>query len=358
MTVVRLVADDLTGALDTAAEFVPLAGPIPVRSGDVRPAYASLAFDVGTREVSATMARAKAASAAPILAGADLAFVKVDSLLRGHPMTDLAVYWQRGSFDHCIVAPAFPHQGRITRGGVQFLRDGELGWSAVTDVKAMAEVAGLPVGTGDVFIADAESDADLAQIVEAGRRLPGRVLWCGSAGLAHALSCGQPSSVDPRLRPPFLGLFGSDQGATARQLGACGPLLLSLADASAAATRDVIGRLTSHGAALVSARLPKGLSRQAAARRIAGVFDDLIGTLPRPGTLIVSGGETLRSVCVALGADSLLCGGNLEPGVPVSTLQGGRWDGLTVVSKSGAFGRDGIWRDLLAAHGIEEKAVS
>jgi len=31
---------------------------------------------------------------------------------------------------------------------------------------------------------------------------------------------------------------------------------------------------------------------------------------------------------------------------------GGGWDGLDVVSKSGAFGTDTVWRDLLAGNGL------
>jgi len=44
--------------------------------------------------------------------------------------------------------------------------------------------------------------------------------------------------------------------------------------------------------------------------------------------------------------------GRVEPGIPRSTLLGGRWSGVEVVSKSGAFGRDNLWRDLLEANGL------
>ena len=42
----------------------------------------------------------------------------------------------------------------------------------------------------------------------------------------------------------------------------------------------------------------------------------------------------------------------IAPGLPRSTLRGGRWDGLPVVSKSGAFGTEGVWRDLLHQNGF------
>ena len=41
----------------------------------------------------------------------------------------------------------------------------------------------------------------------------------------------------------------------------------------------------------------------------------------------------------------------VTPGVPRSRLRGGAWDDVTVVSKSGAFGPDALWRDLLAGNG-------
>jgi D-threonate/D-erythronate kinase len=39
-----------------------------------------------------------------------------------------------------------------------------------------------------------------------------------------------------------------------------------------------------------------------------------------------------------LGARSLVVTGEPMPGIAVSTLEGGRWPGATVLSKSGAFG--------------------
>lgn len=69
--------------------------------------------------------------------------------------------------------------------------------------------------------------------------------------------------------------------------------------------------------------------------------------LPPPGTLIVAGGETLRALCVALGATALEAHGQIEPGLPHSKMRSGRWDSVEVVSKSGAFGGPSLWLDLL-----------
>jgi D-threonate/D-erythronate kinase len=61
----------------------------------------------------------------------------------------------------------------------------------------------------------------------------------------------------------------------------------------------------------------------------------------------VAGGETLRSFCDVVGARALSVQGRLVPGVPQSVVQGGRWDGVTVVSKSGAFGHTSLLRELI-----------
>jgi uncharacterized protein YgbK (DUF1537 family) len=68
--------------------------------------------------------------------------------------------------------------------------------------------------------------------------------------------------------------------------------------------------------------------------------------------VVVAGGETLRALCTVLGAEALEVRGRIEPGVPRSVMRGGRWNGVDVVSKSGAFGRPDLWRELLQRSGL------
>lgn len=353
----RLIADDLTGALDTAAAFVALTGPVDVR-WDGGSGEGGLALDSGTRECGADEAVARVAALAPAMAGAQIAYKKVDSLLRGAVMDELAACWRLGAWDRCVVAPAFPFQGRVTRGGVQLAREGE-GWRKVADVSALARAAGLDARRADpaaplaqgVLIFDAQTDDDLAAVAALGRAAPGRVLWCGSAGLAQAL-VGPRARRDDRLAAPVLGLFGSDQAVTTRQLAACGAIWSRLPDGSEASAATLAQGLRRAGAAFASLALPDATPRAQAAARIAAELGALALRLPRPGTLIVAGGETLRALCGALGATHLTATGEVEPGLPRSLLRGGRWDGLPVISKSGAFGPDALWRDLLRRNGL------
>jgi len=116
-----LIADDLTGALDAAAQFVTAARPIPVFMGGRLPATlpASFAIDGGTREMDgAAAAAASSLHAAFLESGPEvLAFKKVDSLLRGHPGFEIAALLKVMKPRHCVIAPAFPFHGRVTRGG-------------------------------------------------------------------------------------------------------------------------------------------------------------------------------------------------------------------------------------------------
>jgi D-threonate/D-erythronate kinase len=332
----RLLADDLTGALDSAARFVPLFGPIPVGwcrtvTGD------AAAYDTANRE--ATDPEPAMLRWAGELRGARLAFLKLDSLLRGHPAYEISACLRLGRFSHAVIAPAFPFQGRITRGGRQYAHGEDVGVDLALDLAMLA----VPVShcrpgeapAPGVSLWDAVDDGDLDRVVAAGRMLPGPVLWCGSAGLAGALA-GRRDAPLPALTGPKLALIGSDHPVSRRQLDAS-PARVTL---HGAGDTENVAALLAQGAAAVDVAIPTGLSRLAAARHMIGAFDALVRALPRPGAAIIAGGGTLRGLCDAIGCAGLQVIGELEPGVPVSIMQGGVWDGQHVVSKSGAFGRE------------------
>tara|TARA_R110002051_G_scaffold187368_1_gene257048 strand:- start:14574 stop:14996 length:423 start_codon:yes stop_codon:yes gene_type:complete len=73
------------------------------------------------------------------------------------------------------------------------------------------------------------------------------------------------------------------------------------------------------------------------------VFEDAAST-----SLLVTGGDTLSVVLEVTGADSLECIGDAAPGVPVSRIHGGRWHGLTLLSKSGGFGDPALMVRLIS----------
>lgn len=333
---VRILADDLTGALDSAAAFA-----VPGRT--VRALWtapgdddrASLAIDAGTREHPAAEAAARVAALARHLS-VGVALKKIDSLMRGSPAEELAACLAHG-FDGCVLAPAFPAQGRITRGGVQHAPGpggpapvgvdlaGRLAALGLAPVR-IADPDAVATAEGRVLLCDATSDADLAAIVAAGRRRPGRVLWCGTGGLAAALADGVPPP--PRLPAgPVLFVIGSEHPVSRAQMAA------------------LPARLPGH-VAVLPLDLPAGQARDATARALRR---RIVATAagPAPAVLVAAGGETLAAVMRAAGARALRLAGAWRPGVPVSVVEGGRWEGATVVSKSGAFGPPGLWAELL-----------
>src|ERR1700761_6624431 len=133
MSSLRLLADDLTGALDTSAELVGQFGALEVSwsASSIAPGNLSFAMDSGTRELSSEQAFAIVQNLAPRLSGATIAYKKIDSLLRGPWAAELDACLRTGFWDACILAPAFVHQGRRTINGQQYARAADGGWSAV-----------------------------------------------------------------------------------------------------------------------------------------------------------------------------------------------------------------------------------
>jgi uncharacterized protein YgbK (DUF1537 family) len=56
--------------------------------------------------------------------------------------------------------------------------------------------------------------------------------------------------------------------------------------------------------------------------------------------LLLTGGDTAALVCEAVGGRNIDLYGEISPGIPFGVLNGGAFDGVSVVTKSGAFGPD------------------
>jgi D-threonate/D-erythronate kinase len=360
MTLVRLVADDLTGALDSAVQFTGTVGPIPVYLDPRSVLSGSAAFDLATRDGAEGDAIEAAGTAAELAAGSGIAFKKIDSLLRGHWAAELAATVRSGAFRACILAPAFPAQGRLTVGGRQFApdRDGRsvplpFDIPSVLMHHGLRTVSGLGDGAGEegvVYIADAQTQADLQSIVRHCKELPGPVLWCGSAGLATALA-GAPPVQRTKFDAPCLVVIGTNHPVSQRQssrlMSRWSNTHTALADHSRQAAPSIVDTMRASGLCLVTFPIREGIPVHEAANEIR---DRLAVTLPairRPRTLVAMGGETLLSICRIVAADHLEVFAEYLPGIPVSCIRGGPWDGTTVVSKSGSFGAPDLLVELI-----------
>jgi len=349
-----LLADDLTGALDSAVQFLPLSGRLPVIWDEpLAPQQAgSIAMDAGTRELPPAKAEARMRLLAHRLRDADLGYLKLDSLLRGYPAEAVRACHEAGGFDHAIIAPAFPAQSRITSGGRQWWRPPGQGAYQIVGLDLASLLAATVMRPGaaapyGMSLWDAESEEDLSRIVSAGRALPGRVLWCGAAGLAAALA-GTPPPVERVIRPPLLALIGTDHPVSLGQVRNAALWHLPLTTpVDPGAHNGIIRRLERDRALVITVSLPAETGRGEAAARIGTLFGEILKKLDPPSTLFICGGETLRAVCTFLGAQALEVRAEYAPGIPRSRLSGGIWDGTEVISKSGAFGAPDLLAEII-----------
>ena len=342
MTTLRLIADDLTGALDTAAQFTGRIGPLPVLLDRMTAApEASYALNLSCRDGDERTAVACTRDSLGCYSGADVAFKKIDSLLRGHWAAELAEIVKSGRFRRIVLAPAVPAQGRLTRDGLQMLSQPSGGRSPIKDVATELERHGVSSrgADGDVLLLDAESDADLDAIAQRYAN-ESATLWCGAAGLARALAQESPRAARP-LHQPHLVIVGSRHPVTLRQVEvfrAAHPDWSAPMGAEPSFIGRVLTTLETVGCCVVLPDLPPGLTEMEAAEPIALGLELLSGRLPRLGGLTVVGGETFAALCRVLKATRLSVDGEFLHGVPASRMESGLWSGTFCASKSGAFG--------------------
>lgn len=241
-----VLADDLTGAADTALSFwmTGLDSLVALHAHASLPQLPSpaeqtqvVALDVDTRHRTAAEASARTLEAIRQLrqAGTTYFYKKIDSTLRGNVGAEIEVALRASEATQAFICPAFPSTGRtVERGRVQVagadLLDSALAHdprnplvsSRIADVLHMQctlpvvelaapEEVSLSQGT-PLVVFDAVTDADLHRWVER-VGLRSDVLWVGSAGLARALAsmlahstgpvpASGPSAAQLPVRPP------------------------------------------------------------------------------------------------------------------------------------------------------------
>ncbi|WP_377297123.1 four-carbon acid sugar kinase family protein [Rhizobium sp. SGZ-381] len=347
----RIIADDLTGALDSACAFASPEWPVPVGWTTPPPSGNRMAISTESRHLLEAESMLTVENVFHLLneetCNATLWFKKVDSVLRGHPVGETIALYRAGGFDHLVFAPAFPDLGRLTIDGWQMLQEGvgnfrrAEGPSLVTAfaghgltahlLRPPYEIVANEARTGGcVWIVDAKTQQDLQQAAaRIAGSLPGRVLWSGSGGLALALAnAGARPSIP--IPPITTVITGTRHPVTLRQLERL------------SAGRDPHSRLTIHSPSVTST------SPAQTARRLG----ELARSLAIPGrdeAAVVIGGDSLVTVLVAAEACDLLCIGEAARGVPISQVRGGRLDGVTLLTKSGGFGGDDLLAHLLSA---------
>lgn len=362
-----ILADDLTGAADSAAPFAAFSPTTRVTSTaeDLQhPLAQVMACALDTRNLPINAAVQRLTDAVNLIPqpAPDILLCKIDSAGRGHIGESVLTAQNTARCDWALVTPAFPAQGRRVRSGILRVaapgsRNHEGGaqipLKALFPDAAQQILANISVANPDdlaqgisatlddgkrILLGDAETEGDLANLVDAARRVQrGRILWCGSAALARAVaeSYFAGCSKQTHVTAPF-------------HAGRCSLLLVGTPHAVTNGQMETLCSMSGVlciDASSVPEELPED-TRCVAVRVRCGETSDLFvqrifSLTQRYGGgcgLVLTGGDTALMVLKALGARSILLEGEVEAGIPWGILEGGMADGIRVITKSGGFG--------------------
>lgn len=256
MAQLLIIADDFTGALDTAVQFASYSADIRVLTGpDADLGLVQncqiLVVDAETRHLSASQAYDAVARIVRQAVELDIPHIykKTDSALRGNVGAELSALLELSGEPWLPFLPAFPQMGRITRAGIQYIGStpvahsvfgkdpfepvrhstiasliGEQSRIPIHSCPALSHSDPLPREEG-ITVFDSATVEDLERT---GRRLleAGKLrIMAGCAGFGTVLPSllglnVRPPAATPRLDPRLLIICGSVNPITTAQLDA------------------------------------------------------------------------------------------------------------------------------------------
>jgi len=403
-----IIADDLTGSLDTGLQFQKkgLITFVPLRGQHPLPKAQALVLNTDSRNLSGELAYKRVYRVCRNLK-ARAFYKKIDSTMRGNVGMEVLAILDAQKIPKAIVVPTIPEQGRtVERGilrvhGIPLLRTPyakdpfhPLWTSRVPDL--LQKETGLPIGhltIGEVrrspiylaeriekipariLTADAVLQSDLKSIASAWKLLSGRVLACGSVGLADELCppIKGEKKIEKRIfHGPLLIISASRNPRTAEQIKEAQkhlsfplvePNLLRLTNPrwrglEAGRISAELLRFFSQGpGAILTTTFQKHFSgRERAISTALGKVAALILQKVPLGGLVLTGGDLAMGVCQRFSSSALRIEEEVLPGIPCSTLTDGPFRGLRLVTKAGGFGeKDALWRIIQYLRGENER---
>lgn len=348
---VWILADDLTGAADSALPFwrAGRRATIVVNSQVRWPDHQGVvSICTHTRAMSETAARDVLTTLAPRLPRTGLIFKKIDSTLRGWIGAECRPLLATFPDHPAYLAPAYPSKGRILGADGIYRVYG----MPLAQTEFAPETVGLPADStlggfiahhfgpdaSRIHLLPAETNEGFRAAVAA---QPGPALWIGSPGLAIALA-GAGSVPPPASTPPI-------RLSPARIVVAVGSRR-TLTRQQTEALESALPEATMHGGALL--RAPAGAYDPARANAIADDLGERTAAAARKlGAcgLILTGGDIAAATFRQLGVETAEIIGEVEDGLPV--LQAGPH---LIVTKAGGFGDEG---SLIRAYQCLEKLL-
>lgn len=360
-----VLADDLSGAAETAAAFLGRR-PAPVLALDPDQPHGTgvTVVDLDSRSRPAPDADRTLSSALDAVPPDRMLMYKVDSLLRGHVGAAVDRLARRGPV---LLAAGLPALNRLVRDGALHVDGVPLHLTDLWQLESsaapqtIAELLGCPardrlspadvtatVAQGAVAVCDVTCDADLDAAVRVALANP-QIQLVGTSALASALARTLPAAETLPYEgeqdlpsAPALVVVGTgvatatDQVAALRGHGAV-PLELSVEDllAGSADITSLSRLLSVHPVVVVTLQGSTSAAHRGALAEALGWYVGAAeGAAAARPDLVLTGGETARAVIDALGIGTLQPTDVIHHGAVLSHTPEGR----RIVTRPGSFG--------------------
>ncbi|UFT98787.1 four-carbon acid sugar kinase family protein [Radiobacillus kanasensis] len=412
---IAIIADDLTGANDTGAQFARsgLNTSVLLESDEQSISELDvLVIDTDSRSLSKEEASCRVTKAAQFIKSLpfELVYKKMDSTMRGNIGTEIDAIYEVFNPDFVFIAPAYPENGRQVMDGHLFLNgipihetvfaqdpktpitdsyipnllrrgtEREIGLIKQKDIeqgKKHIREKLLNYLNQDVsyIVFDSGVAEDLDQIVSWVKDFDFQVIWSGSAGLANHLkqyvietqSTAIEHDIQKSIRPilTIIGSVNRQSRAQLKQLLAEKSvkgieMLAYTAVADKTSIKNEIQRILREVEVAIeknkdiviysSAELEEirkaneigafhGLTPTMVSDKISEVLGDIARIIVdefQISHLILTGGDTARKVCIALGTKEFRILDEIESGIPIGLLPYKRE--LVAITKAGGFG--------------------
>lgn len=395
-----ILADDLTGALDTGLQLRRLGIPTKVLAGEKNITGLFQDEEIPALVINTDSRHASPKSAYQIVRDIcqeaanyriNLIYKKTDSVLRGNIGAELGAIADTG-YDTIYFAPAYPKLHRTTLGGRQLIHQVPVDHSSfgkdllnpikTASVPELLAETGLPVTVvpqemdlnilreqRGIFVFDAETDERLGQIADWIAMQEGKFALAGCAGFAEHLGpilryeqqAEEPKSMTYDGIIVISGSLNPLSFAQIQTAAAAGFEVISvecfdgfLDQDNFEMTKGIVQEILdaySRNPKLIIKTTDKGADsgdmaeNLKAGQRVANHFGKLVKELRKSGfdgLFVVSGGDTLGSIVKHVGGHSIEPIQEIEPGIVLANISTD--DGVCqFVTKSGGIGSAEIY---------------
>ena len=354
-----IIADDFTGANDTGVQLRRRGFPTEVLfCGKPMGADRSIVIDTESRTVHPDHAYEIVSHALEDVDFDSFRYVikKVDSTMRGNIAAEIKAVDEHFKPELMIFAPALPDLKRTTVDGVQCLK---------VILKRLPDVRSddLDFTEGRIYVCDADCNDDLKKVLKAVAKTGKKVLYIGTAGLADNLMELERPSL------PALGVVASVSTVTNRQMKYCEeagikmvklPMhdILSGKEDTESYLKEVVDSLKAGKDTILLTntaydRSELELSFEAGEALGLGPVEtgdkvrSIVGRLAmeileqvKVSGVFLTGGDTALGMLMNIEADGSQILSEIRVGIPLVQVKGGKYEGMKLVTKAGAFGAD------------------